>query len=170
MHKKTISVLIVIMMLGVLSAGGCGLFGGDQASPESAMEAFMKAMGDQDVETLSALTGEDAEEFNFEGFDALKSYSIEEINITDEENAEATVSVELEEDGYELSLNYIFYLTELEGDWFVTDADIDLDWEDLELQLEDMDIDDIEQEQEQWEDDWDEEDWDEGDLDTEDIQ
>lgn len=132
MNKKLLLIVTGLMLFGMLTAGGCGLFGGgDQASPENAIEAFMKAMENQDVDALSSLTGEEADEFDFEGYEALKSYTIKDVEVTGEENASAKVNIELEEDGHQLALDYIFYMTKTDDSWFVTDADID--WSSFDL-------------------------------------
>ncbi len=130
MRKVLFAITVVIMVLGMLMAGGCDLFSSsNQTTPDDTIKALMSAMENQDAGEIAALTGEDMADIDLEGYHALKSYEIGEVTVLDDDKAAITVKIEFEEDGYEFALDYIFELTKTDGKWYVTHADIAGFWD-----------------------------------------
>jgi len=142
------------MLVALAVIGGCDA-SGDQASAESVTKAFMEALQKEDADKLAELTGEDRDEFYFDEEESIQSYEILSVEETSDTSGTSTVKVTEEwlDEEESFTFDYILELTKRDGKWFVTDLDLDFDWDDI------MD----------WDEDWDEE-WDEEfDFDEEDF-
>ncbi len=138
LKRIVIFAFLMLWFFAVIGVGGCGLFGGDQSSPEKATEAFMEALKNQDSEKLAELTGEDPGEMIFDVDEKIHSYDIEKVDTLGDFNAVAKVIFKFREDNDpEEELFDVRYTLELikSGDdkWYIADLDFEFDWSILDI-------------------------------------
>lgn len=154
--KKKIILMGVIVLAIMLITTGCGV-GEEQGSPEDVVEAYFNAFQDKDFQKAMNLTvgGETLSEQDIENLGLLfdqvqiKDYEIGEADMVDNDEAYVTVTITTIFNGDESIAVDDVRVIKIDGRWFIYDGlvDDDDDWDnretsrELELDFDDMELD-----------------------------
>lgn len=159
--KKSLLILVTFLIAGMMVAGGCGLFGGDdQSSPEQVVEGYFEAFKNKDFRAALDLTVDGdqvgAEELEmletvFEEFEII-DYEIGEIKSLSSTEVLVPVTITSSFGGDESVSTDEFSVVEIDGQWYLDEGTSDDDdWDDRDAGIEfdedaldDIDFDDLE--------------------------
>ena len=105
--RAALKVFLVLAGLFMFLTSGCGT--DEQSTPESTVQAFMKAWQDGDVEKMTVLTGEKKNKFYYDQEEEiLKSVIIKEVETFGDSRAVVPVEVLIEDSGMEIPVTISF--------------------------------------------------------------
>lgn len=133
--RALLKILPVLAGLVMFLTSGCGT--DERSTPESTVQAFMKAWQDGDVEKMAALTGERQNNIYYDQEkEILKSVIIKEVETIGDSRAVVPVEVLIEDSGMEIPVAIRFMVIREKNRWTIdmdqTKFNIEFyDWEDV---------------------------------------
>lgn len=130
MLRKLLPFVVLLMLVSMLPAAGCG---DSASSPEGTVKAFMEAWAKQDYQTMAKLSGERYEDFeedaSYDDDDIIKSYKIGKTETVNSSEVRVWCNVVFPDDYYgEMSMDFIFMVVKSGNQWVLDLDRIEVDW------------------------------------------